>query len=149
MAQLLELIPCCDSKFILHRVRVTHGNLQLLSSGTAGRLELEIRLQPERRLCLMQNHTALHLLTASLAEFLAPVSFVQRSSAIFPDRLQLSVSCPVPFDEYLLECVEQKCRSLIDANHMVDRYIEQFQTVDRAVVRTLPDVDYPSEVDCG
>ena len=94
---------------IIHDGKVAEGNLKVGESSSA-------RVDRERRLDIMRNHTATHLLHAALRDVLGSHAR-QAGSLVAPDRLRFDFTHPdaVAADE--IESIEHKVNDDILSNH--------------------------------
>jgi len=83
---------------IAHHGRVTRGRMQVGDAVTA-------KIDMHRRLDIMRNHTATHLLHQALHETIGNHA-TQKGSLVAPDRLRFDFSHPKPMDANEVEEVE-------------------------------------------
>jgi alanyl-tRNA synthetase len=93
---------------IVHRGLVTKGRISVGESVTT-------RINVERRLDIMRNHTATHLLHQALHEIIGPHA-IQKGSLVAPDRLRFDFNHLSGVAPAELEAVERRVNEMIRAN---------------------------------
>lgn len=106
----LSILDCLKKvgKFHVHLAKVDTGNLKV------GDL-LDLTVDMQRRTLLRANHSATHLLHATLRRHLGE-QVVQKGSLVAPDRLRFDFSCNQPLTRAQLQQVEDEVNALIRHN---------------------------------
>jgi len=97
--------------FILHQVKIKEGSLRKAQ-------EVWARVDPLKRQNSCRNHTATHLLHATLREILGE-HVRQAGSLVEPNRLRFDFTHFAPLDEETLEKIEEAVNRRIMENHPV------------------------------
>jgi alanyl-tRNA synthetase len=95
----------------VHRGRVLHGDVQVDDPAL-------VTIDEERRLDIMRNHTATHLLHAALRHVLGP-HVHQAGSLVAPDRLRFDFSHTASLSDVERAQIEDEVNQAILANHPV------------------------------
>ncbi len=95
----------------VHRGRVQHGEVHVDDAAL-------VTIDESRRLDIMRNHTATHLLHAALRHVLGP-HVHQAGSLVAPDRLRFDFSHSAPLSDREREQIEEEVNQAILANHPV------------------------------
>lgn len=103
----------------VHRGRVLHGTVHIDDAAL-------VTIDEERRLDIMRNHTATHLLHAALRHVLGP-HVHQAGSLVAPDRLRFDFSHTAPLTDPEREQIEEEVNQAILANHPVHANWKSYQ----------------------
>ncbi|XP_065565347.1 alanine--tRNA ligase, cytoplasmic-like isoform X2 [Artemia franciscana] len=124
--------------YILHHCEMVEGFLEEGISVVAS-------IDESRRIKIMSNHTATHLLNYALEKCLN-VTY-QKSSFVGDEDLQFGFGVYSNFDLKTVETVEAIVNDLIDKRLDVKREVAlKSEALEMADVRTLPGAEYPDQV---
>lgn len=124
---------------ILHEVRVLKGRLALGETVTA-------QVDAERRSLLRANHSATHLLHATLRRQVR-LSVVQKGSLVAPDRLRFDFSYTKALTPDQLKAVEDEVNTLIRQNtEVTTRLMSPEEAIHKAGAMALFGEKYADEV---
>ncbi len=124
---------------ILHKARVLQGRLDVGATVTA-------RVYTERRALLRANHSATHLLHATLRRHLGS-TVTQKGSLVAPDRLRFDFSYAKALTSEQIRAVEDEVNALIRKNtDVTTRLMAPDEAVNKAGAMALFGEKYADEV---
>jgi alanyl-tRNA synthetase len=122
-AEVLDTVKKANDLFV-HRIKVTSGDF------TVGDM-VHLAVDAERRQLLRANHSATHLLHATLRKHLGN-QVVQKGSLVAPDRLRFDFSYHGAVDAEKLQAIEDEVNALIRLNTETETHLmtpeEAFKT---------------------
>ncbi len=107
------------SNVFIHSATVTEGSFNIGDT-------VDAKINKERRLAIMRNHTATHLLQAALRKTLGE-HVEQQGSLVAEDRLRFDFTHPKAVSKEQLVAIESLIKNYIDADNIVEKKVMPIQ----------------------